>query len=83
MAPKFSESNRVQFCVGLKFAMWDGFCMNMTNLGGFRVVKCSWVLAGANFNAWRRRAVYCEVNVACRDGMFTYLKRKQFTAETI
>ena len=25
--------------------------MNMTNLEGFRVVKCSWVLAGANFNA--------------------------------
>ena len=37
MAPKFSRSNRVQFCVGLQFAMWDGFYMNMTNLGRFRV----------------------------------------------
>ena len=46
-------------------------------------LKRTWVLAGANFNAWRCRAVYCEVHVACRDGMYSYPKRKQFTAEAM
>ena len=46
-------------------------------------LKRTWVLAGANFNAWRRRAVYCEVHVACRDGMYSYPKRKQSTTEAI
>ena len=41
------------------------------------------VSAGANFIALRRRRCHCEVHVACRDGMYSYQKRKQFTAGTI
>ena len=31
----------------------------------------------------RRRPVYCEVHMACRDGMLSYQERKQFTAEAV